>query len=76
VKAHGVTPVVAINAFPTDHPSEHEVIRRVAESMGVRAEVCTNVVDGGAGATELARPSSRRARSRAASGSSTTRTIR
>src|SRR5215203_4217903 len=24
VKAHGVTPVVAINGFPTDHASEHE----------------------------------------------------
>ena len=54
VQAHGITPVVAINAFPTDHPSEHEVVRRVAESMGVRAEVCTNVVDGGAGAKALA----------------------
>ena len=54
VQAHGITPVVAINAFPTDHPSEHEVVRRIAESMGVRAEVCTNVVDGGAGAKALA----------------------
>ena len=27
VKVHGVTPVVAINAFPTDHPSEHAAIR-------------------------------------------------
>ena len=54
VQAHGITPVVAINAFPTDHRSEHEVVRRVAESMGVRAEVCTNVADGGAGAKALA----------------------
>ena len=54
VKAHGVTPVVAINAFPTDHDSEHEVIRRVAEQMGVRVAVATHVADGGAGATELA----------------------
>ncbi|MAT04899.1 MAG: formate--tetrahydrofolate ligase [Acidimicrobiaceae bacterium] len=54
VQAHGITPVVAINAFPNDHRSEHDVVRRVAESMGVRAEVCTNVVDGGAGATALA----------------------
>ena len=28
VKAHGVTPVVAINGFPTDHASEHDAIRR------------------------------------------------
>jgi formate--tetrahydrofolate ligase len=54
VKAHGVTPVVAINAFPTDHASEHEEIRRVAEQMGARVAVCTNFVDGGAGATDLA----------------------
>lgn len=55
VKAHGVTPVVAINAFPTDHQSEHDEIRRVAEQMGARVAVCTNFADGGAGATELAR---------------------
>ena len=31
VKAHGVTPVVAINGFPTDHASEHDAIRQVAD---------------------------------------------
>ncbi|MGI9028974.1 MAG: formate--tetrahydrofolate ligase [Ilumatobacteraceae bacterium] len=55
VQVHGVTPVVAINAFPTDHASEHDVIRRVAESMGARVAVCTHFADGGAGATDLAR---------------------
>jgi formate--tetrahydrofolate ligase len=54
VKAHGVAPVVAINAFPTDHASEHEAIREIAESMGARAALCTHFADGGAGATELA----------------------
>jgi len=54
VKAHGVTPVVAINGFPTDHASEHDVIRRIAESMGARVAVCTHFSDGGAGATDLA----------------------
>jgi formate--tetrahydrofolate ligase len=54
VKAHGVTPVVAINGFPTDHRSEHDAIRRIAESMGARVAVCTHFSDGGAGATELA----------------------
>jgi formate--tetrahydrofolate ligase len=54
VQAYGVTPVVAINAFPTDHASEHDAIRSVADEMGVRAAVCTNVADGGAGAIELA----------------------
>ena len=55
VKAHGVSPVVAINAFPTDHASEHEAIRRVAEGAGARVAVCTHFSDGGAGATDLAR---------------------
>jgi formate--tetrahydrofolate ligase len=55
VKLHGVTPVVAINAFPTDHASEHEAIREIAESMGARAAICTHFADGGAGATDLAR---------------------
>jgi formate--tetrahydrofolate ligase len=54
VKVHGVSPVVAINAFPTDHPSEHAAIRAVAESMGARVAVCTHFADGGRGATELA----------------------
>jgi len=54
VKAHGVVPVVAINAFPTDHPSEHDAIRRVAEAAGARVAVCTHFADGGAGATDLA----------------------
>jgi formate--tetrahydrofolate ligase len=54
VKAHGVTPVVAINGFPTDHHSEHAAIRRVAEEMGARVAVCTHFTDGGAGATDLA----------------------
>lgn len=55
VELHGVSPVVAINAFPTDHPSEHEAIRRVAAEIGARVAVSTHFVDGGAGATELAR---------------------
>ena len=51
---HGVPAVVAINAFPTDHPSEHEAIRSIASQAGARAAVGTYVVDGGAGAQELA----------------------
>ncbi len=54
VMAHGVTPVVAINSFPTDHKSEHEAIRRVAEDFGARVAVCTHFADGGAGAVALA----------------------
>jgi formate--tetrahydrofolate ligase len=54
VQVHGVSPVVAINAFPTDHASEHEAIRRIAQEMGARVAVCTHFADGGAGAIELA----------------------
>ena len=54
VRIHGVSPVVAINAFPTDHPSEHRAIREVAEQMGARSAVCTHFADGGRGAVELA----------------------
>lgn len=54
VKLHGVTPVVAINAFPGDHPSEHRAIREVAEELGARVAVCTHFADGGRGAAELA----------------------
>ena len=55
VKIHGVSPVVAINAFPGDFESEHAVIREVAESVGARVAVCTHFSDGGAGAVDLAR---------------------
>jgi formate--tetrahydrofolate ligase len=55
LKKFGVSPVVAINAFPTDHTSEHDAIRKVAEDAGARVAVCTHFADGGAGAVELAR---------------------
>lgn len=54
IALHGVSPVVAINAFPTDHPSEHAAIRAIAEAAGARVAVSTHFTDGGAGATELA----------------------
>ena len=54
VRLHGVTPVVAINAFPGDHPSEYDAIREIAASLGVRCAVTTHFADGGSGATELA----------------------
>ncbi len=54
VKLHGVTPVVAINAFPTDHPSEWKAIEEIATSAGARSAVCHHFSEGGAGATELA----------------------
>ena len=54
VKVHGVSPVVAINAFPGDFASEHAAIREIAESVGARVAVSTHFTDGGKGATELA----------------------
>ncbi len=53
-RIHGVSPVVAINAFPTDHASEHEAIRQIATESGARAAVSTHFTDGGRGAAELA----------------------
>jgi len=49
-----VTPVVAINAFSTDHATEHRAIRSVAEAAGVRSAACRHFVEGGKGAVELA----------------------
>jgi formate--tetrahydrofolate ligase len=54
VRAHGVTPVVAINAMPEDFASEHAAIAQIASSMGVRWAVATHFANGGAGAAELA----------------------
>ena len=54
LRIHGVAPVVAINAFPTDHASEHALIREIAEEMGARVAVCDHFSRGGAGAVELA----------------------
>ena len=55
VKVHGVSPVVAINAFPGDFASEHQAIREIAEGVGARVAVCTHFSDGGKGAIDLAR---------------------
>jgi formate--tetrahydrofolate ligase len=54
VLLHGVTPVVAINAFPQDHESEYDAIRKIADDKGVRCAVARHFSQGGAGAVELA----------------------
>jgi formate--tetrahydrofolate ligase len=54
IRLHGVSPVVAINAFPSDYASEHDAISEVAEGMGARVAVCNHFAKGGAGAVELA----------------------
>ncbi|MCC7206980.1 MAG: formate--tetrahydrofolate ligase [Anaerolineae bacterium] len=55
IRKHGVTPVVAINVFDTDHPEEIEAIRRIAVEAGaLGAAVSRHFAEGGAGAIELA----------------------
>ncbi len=54
MKAHGVTPVVAINAFPGDHDADLAAIGEIADEYGARCAVTTHFADGGAGAAELA----------------------
>lgn len=55
IKIHGVTPVVAINAFESDHPEEIEAIRRISiEAGALGAATSRHWADGGRGAIELA----------------------
>jgi len=56
VRGYGLPAVVAINAFPTDKPSEIAVIERIALAAGADAAVVSDhFVNGGAGAEDLAR---------------------
>ena len=52
---YGLTPVVAVNRFPSDTDAEVERVVRLCEDAGVRAFPATHVRDGGAGAEALAR---------------------
>ncbi len=55
VRLHGVTPVVAINVFESDHPDEIAAIQRIAvESGALGAAVARHFTQGGPGAIELA----------------------
>lgn len=55
VRIHGVTPVVAINAFETDHPEEIEAVKKIAiEAGALGAAVSEHWAKGGRGAIELA----------------------
>jgi len=54
VRLHGVSPVVAVNSFPTDHPSEHAAIAEIAAAAGARCAISSHFADGGRGAVELA----------------------
>lgn len=54
VKSFGVNPVIAINRFADDHFADIREIELIAEEAGVRCAVASHVVDGGAGAVQLA----------------------
>jgi formate--tetrahydrofolate ligase len=54
VLAHGVTPVVSINAYPEDHPSEHAAIAEIAAAKGVTCVPWTGFAEGGRGGALLA----------------------
>ncbi len=54
MKVHGVTPVVAINAFPEDHDEDLKAIAEIADEYGARSALATHFADGGAGAATLA----------------------
>jgi formate--tetrahydrofolate ligase len=54
VRGFGITPVVAVNVFPTDHDSEIEAVERIARDAGARVAVCHPVTEGGEGCLDLA----------------------
>ena len=54
VRGFGITPVVAVNVFPTDHDSEIEAVGRIARDAGARVAVCHPVTEGGEGCLDLA----------------------
>jgi formate--tetrahydrofolate ligase len=55
VLKHGISPVVCINHFASDHQSEIDAIFQVAKELGVRCALASHWAEGGAGATDLAR---------------------
>ena len=54
VRQHGVVPVIAINSFPTDHPSEHAAIASIAEGEGVAWAIAQPYSGGAKGMVALA----------------------
>ena len=54
-KKFGLTPVVAINAFPSDTAEEVKLIQEKCLKMGVKAIVAKGFANGGDGMTDLAR---------------------
>ena len=54
IRQHGVTPVVAINVFPTDHQSELDAIASIAEAEGCSWAVAEPYSKGAKGMVGLA----------------------
>ncbi|GMQ93436.1 MAG: formate--tetrahydrofolate ligase [Acidimicrobiia bacterium] len=54
VRQHGVTPVVAANSFPTDHPSELAAIGKIAEGEGAVWAIADPYSGGAKGMVALA----------------------
>ncbi|MGI9665753.1 MAG: formate--tetrahydrofolate ligase [Acidimicrobiia bacterium] len=54
VRQHGVTPVVAVNGFPTDHASEHAAIGAIAEEEGCAWAIAQPFAEGADGMVGLA----------------------
>jgi methylenetetrahydrofolate dehydrogenase (NADP+)/methenyltetrahydrofolate cyclohydrolase/formyltetrahydrofolate synthetase/formate--tetrahydrofolate ligase len=55
ISKYGLPAVVAINAFPTDTPAEHELVREAALKAGASDAIVThNWAQGGEGAANLA----------------------
>ena len=52
---HGVSPVICINHFSSDHPSEIDAVFAVAKEIGVRCALSDHWAVGGAGGVDLAR---------------------
>jgi formate--tetrahydrofolate ligase len=55
LKKFGVTPVVAINRFPTDTEKEIEVVHEVCDELGVRVALSEVFAKGGEGGVDLAK---------------------
>lgn len=54
VRQHGVTPVVAVNSFPTDHASEHAAIGEIADEAGAQWAIADPFSGGADGMVALA----------------------
>lgn len=54
-EVYGIPCVVALNRFPTDTDTEVATVVELVDGLGVRAHPATHFVDGGTGATDLAK---------------------